>query len=152
LKYDRYRYLREKIAGRFANKPKARFVYLRRGKTGSLRAIENEPEIVEMLSRLGFVVIDVAENSLESLLQGLSNAQVVVSMEGSHLTHCTFSIPSNSGVLVLQPSDRFASVHRGWTMCLGVRFGFVVGSRGQFGYIFSGSEIERTLDLLIKNL
>jgi hypothetical protein len=151
-KLRRYRHLNEKIVQRFSGRRKTPFTYLRRGNTGASRSIENEFELIEMLSRRGFVVADLEKDSLEEILEILVNSQVVVSMEGSHLAHCVFSVPSRSGILVLQPPDRFASIHRGWAICQGVEFGFVVGSRGSSGYIFSGPEIERTLGLMTKRL
>ena len=151
-KRDRYMQLNKKIVRRFGNKKRTPLVYLRRGNSGVPRPVENEPELIELLSRRGFVVVDVELQTVESLLESLASAKIVVSMEGSHLAHCAFSVPNKSGILVLQPPDRFASIHRDWTMCQGVRFGFVVGNRGASGYVFSGSEVERTLDLLIKSI
>ncbi|HVR56232.1 MAG TPA: glycosyltransferase family 61 protein [Pseudolabrys sp.] len=150
-KRDRYMQLNKKIVRLFGNK-RTPLVYLRRGNNGAPRPVENERELIELLSRRGAVVVDVEAQTLESLLESLASAQIVVSMEGSHLAHCAFSVPKKSGILVLQPPDRFASIHRDWTMCLGVRFGFVVGTRGASGYVFSGTEVERTLDLLINSI
>jgi Glycosyltransferase 61 len=151
-KLRRYRRLNEKILQRFSGRRKTPFTYLRRGNTGASRSIENEFELIEMLSRRGFVVADLEKDRLEEILEILVNSQVIVSMEGSHLAHCVFSVPSRSGLLVLQPPDRFASIHRGWAICQGIEFGFVVGSRGSSGYIFSGQEIERTLGLMTQRL
>jgi hypothetical protein len=151
-KQERYRLLRERIVRQFDKKTIAPFVYLRRGNTGVPRPIENEPELIEMLLRRGFVIADLEAEPLENLLATLIGARIVVSMEGSHLAHCPFSVPPKSGILVLQPADRFASIHRGWSLCQGVQFGFVVGTRGQSGYIFSNLEIERTLDLLTERI
>ena len=89
----------------------------------------------------GFVVVDVASDSLEHILGTLTGAKIVVSMEGSQNTHCTFTVPEDSALLILQPADQFTAVHRGWSECLGVRFGFVVGGRGDTGYRFPVSEI-----------
>jgi Glycosyltransferase 61 len=151
-KRDRCVHLNDAIVHRFGNKRNAPLVFFRRGNTGAPRPIENEPELIEMLLQRGFSVVDAETQSLESLLESLTGARIVVSMEGSHLAHCAFSAPHKSAVLVLQPPDRFASAHRGWTMALGVKFGFVVGRCGETGYIFSGGEILRTLDLLMKAL
>jgi hypothetical protein len=84
------------------------------------------------------------------LLAVLANAKIVVSMEGSHATHCAYSIPENSGLILLQPPDRFLSFHRGWTGSAGVEFGFVVGSSSEGGYIFSPPEILHTVDLMMR--
>jgi glycosyl transferase family 61 len=151
-KQERYKYLNEKIARHFKKNRVPPLVYLKRGNTGVSRAIDKEPELIEMLLRRGFVVADVETQTLESLLATLIGARLVVSMEGSQLSHFAPSVGKKSGILVLQPADRFASIHRGWSMSLGVQFGFVVGAASPSGYIFSNLEIERTLDLMMRSL
>ena len=78
------------------------------------------------------------------------NARLVVSLEGSHVSHCTYTIPESSGLLILQPSNEFSAVHRDWAESLGVKFGFVVGSVVDHGYHFSVLDILRTIDLMLK--
>jgi Glycosyltransferase 61 len=150
LKRKRYRVLRERIKARFPGNIRRSHVYLRRGQTGALRIIQNEDEIIDALIKRGFVILDVASDSLDHIIGTLVNANIVVSLEGSHIAHCVFASPENSGLLVLQPPDRFAAMHRGWSECLGIRFGFVVGAVGDVGYYFTVPEILRTIDLLLK--
>ena len=89
---------------------------------------------------------------LNKIIETLRNAKIVVSMECGHIAHCVFSCPERSGLIVLQPPDRFSAVHRGWSECLGIRFGFVVGCSGNAGYYFSVSEILRTIALMLKQI
>ncbi len=125
-------------------------VYLRRGATGARRPVQNEGELLDVLTRHGFKVVDLDSGSLEQLLEVLATAKIVVSMEGSQATHCAYSLPENSGLILLQPPDRFLSFHRGWTASAGVEFGFVVGSSGEGGYTFSPSEVLHTADLMMR--
>jgi hypothetical protein len=127
-------------------------VYLRRGATGTPRLIQNEAELLNHLEKRGFVVADIETNSLEHVLRLLANAKIVVSVEGSHVTHCVYSVPENSGLVVLQPPDRFLSFHRGWTASANVWYGFVVGALGERGYIFSSAEILDTVDLMVRQM
>jgi hypothetical protein len=127
-------------------------VYLRRGATGACRLVQNEEELLDVLGRHGFMVVDVDSGSLEQLLAVLANAKIVVSVEGSQATHCAYSIPDNSGLILLQPPDRFLSFHRGWTASAGVRFGFVVGSPDENGYSFSPSELLQTVELMMRQI
>ena len=96
--------------------------------------------------------MDIGTDSLERVLGILANAKIVVSLEGSHATHCALSVPENSGLILLQPPNRFLGFHRGWTEAANVRFGFVVGSLADAGYVFSCSEILRTVELMTINM
>ena len=152
LKRTRYETLRAQIQSHFPRTRRDLLVYLKRGQTGFPRLIQNEGEILEELVNRGFVVVDVGSDPLESILGTLVNAHLVISMEGSHIAHCNFAIPSGAGILTLQPSDRFIGVDRGRCECLGIRFGFVVGMRRDSGYYFSCSEILRTTELILSAL
>jgi glycosyl transferase family 61 len=148
LRRQRYERLRAIVAARFPRGAARSFVYLKRGADGVPRTIHNEDEIVRVLAASGFTVLDTASTPLDELLGTLVNAKVVVSLEGSHIAHCVYSMPSDSGLLVLEPADRFSANQRLWTDCLGIRSGFVVGALKETGYEFDPIEIRRTLDLL----
>jgi hypothetical protein len=149
-KIKRYNLLRTRIRARLIGR-RSPFVYLRRGNSGVARLIKNEDEILEALTKKGFVVVDVASDSLDHVLSHLVDAKIVVSMEGSHVAHCCFSIPESSGLIVLQPPDMFTAIHRGWAEGLSVRFGFVVGDHGGAGYYFSLSDLLRTVEVMLNS-
>jgi hypothetical protein len=153
-KRKRYTALRNQIKKRFPSNAASRTcVYLKRGhQLGVRRVIQNEDEIINALAKRNFLVVDVETDSLECIVGALVNAKIVVSMEGSHITHCTFTSPENSGLIVLQPADRFSAVHRGWCECLGVTFGFVVGVRCEGKYHFSPREILLTFDMMLDRI
>jgi hypothetical protein len=146
------RSLRDRVRTHLPSCCNQSLVYLRRGTTGKLRTIQNEEELTDSLEKSGFVIVDFESVSLEKLLAILANAKIVVSLEGSHVTHCAFSVPENSGLILLQPADRFLGFHRGWTEAANVWFGFVVGAFAETGYFFSSNEIMRTVDLMIRNM
>jgi hypothetical protein len=148
LRRQRYERLRDTVAARYPRGNLRSFVYLKRGADGVRRAIRNEDEIIRMLAASGFTVLDTASTPLEELLGTLVNARIVVSLEGSHIAHCVYAMPSDSGLLVLEPADRFSANQRLWTDCLGIRSGFVVGTPNETGYEFDPTEIRRTIDLL----
>jgi hypothetical protein len=152
LKRLRYTVLRNRLRANFVCKEPRSLVYLRRGETGARRVIQNEGELIDVLTKHGFLITSVETDSLEELLGVLVNAKVVVTIEGSHATHCAFSVPDNSGLIILEPPDRFLAWHRGWSEAVGVRFGFVVGAPGERGYCFSTSEILETVDLMLKSI
>jgi capsular polysaccharide biosynthesis protein len=149
LKLQRYDLLSEKIRATFPG-PTSRnkLVFLRRGETGTARLIFDEETLVDFLAKNGFVILDLATDDLDLILRTLLQARLLVSMEGSHVTHCCFTLAQNCGLLVLQPSDRFTAVHRHWAARVHVQFGFVVGVAAASGYKFSDSEILQTVDLM----
>ena len=154
LRRERYERLRAVVGARFPHKGRRTLVYLKRGQDGARRWIENEAEIIDGLTRSGFVVLDTATTPFDAMLETLVDARLVVSLEGSHIAHCVYAMPSSSGLLVLQPPDRFSANQRQWTACLGIRSAMVVGMRGQQigGYCFDLSEIQQTIDLLDRAL
>jgi hypothetical protein len=153
FKKQRYEKLRSRIKVRFGGQQASSFVYLKRGATGASRLVHNEAEIIDELLKRGFIVLDVAVDSLEQVLTVLSQARLVVSMEGSHCAHCVAAMPSGSGLMLLEPPNRFCANQRGWTDCLSIRTGFVVGDAvGDANTLFSVSEILKTIDLMLKHV
>jgi hypothetical protein len=144
--------LRKRARAHLPSEGRRSLVYLRRGATGERRIIQNEEELLDVLKKHGFIVLDVESDSLEGVLRVLASAKIVVSLEGSHAAHCVYSVPDSSGLILLQPPDRFFGFHRGWSESAGVRFGFVVGALAEGGYYFSPSEILRTVDLMLRSI
>ena len=151
LKRHRYQLLTARIRSRLVPKPPA-FVYFKRGKTGVPRLIANEDEIIKTLSREGFIVVDMGSDNLETIITSLMDARIVVTLEGSHLSHCWFSPENRSGVVTLQPPNCFTSITKGWLDAVSARFGFVVGDRGNGCTWFSVSDILKTVDLMVSDL
>ena len=149
-KRKRIEVLRDRIRARFPRNGRETYVYLRRGRTGAKRLIENEDEIIEVLSKRGFAILDIGSDSLEHILGTLVNAKITVSMEGSHTAHTVFAMPSKSALLVLQPSDRFSSYEHSLSNAVNMRTGFVIGPKQADGYHFLVDDIVRTADLLIE--
>ncbi len=150
LKKRRQIELRGKVLERFAPSNSRNLIYLKRGNTGTQRSIANEPEIIEDLSKRGFVILDVETDSLDRILSHLVSAKMVISIEGSQTCHGAYSLPKDSGLLLLQPPGRFLVSQRGWSENIGVRFGFVVGDPKENSTYFSVLDILKTVDLFFK--
>lgn len=152
LKRERYGILFDRLAKAFSGPAvRDRLIYLRRGSTGIARLVKDEPELIEILVRKGFEVLDVTA-PVDQIVPTLRRAKLVVSMEGSHIAHCTYSLEQGCGLVLLQPADRFTAVHRHWTECVGIRLGFVVGRADAGGYAFDAEEILKTVDLMAELL
>ena len=151
LKRRRQLELRSKVLRRFAPTANNYLIYLRRGNTGVSRPIANEPEIVDGLAREGFTILDIRTDSLERILSCLVSSRIVVSIEGSQTYHGAYALPAGSGLLLLQPPDRFTATQRDWSENIGARFGFVVGDRGENATYFSFHDIMKTVDLFFSD-
>jgi hypothetical protein len=104
----------------------------------------NETELTDELARRGFTILDVVEDSLERIFSHLVPAKLVISVEGSHVAHCCPSLRTGSGLMLLQPPDRFIGSHRGWSESLGIQFGFVVGEKKGRATYFDMGDILKT--------
>ena len=127
-KAARFRRLRALVAhGRAA--PATRIVYLVRGSGGEQRLLVNEPEITEALARRGVVILQAEALGVQELLSALFGARLVISVEGSQLSHALYTLREAGGVLAIQPPNRFFNSHMDWARALGMRYGVVVGER-----------------------
>ncbi|WP_170323324.1 glycosyltransferase 61 family protein [Bradyrhizobium sp. STM 3809] len=150
LKAKRYGILSQLIKSRHPSSgPRDKLVYLRRGETGVARTIFEEERLLELLARNDFELLDIATHNLDFIIKTLLRAKLVVSMEGSQIAHCCYTLDPGCGLLIMEPSDRFTAVHRHWSSRIGIQTGFVVGTASPTGYRFSGEEVLRTSDLMI---
>jgi capsular polysaccharide biosynthesis protein len=123
-------------------------VYLKRGTTGESRILTNEAEVEKLMLQLGFDIVEPAKLGAEEIARRTLDARIVVSVEGSHLSHTLFSMANNAAFLVIQPPDRFAMVYKEFTDCLDMRFAFIVADPAEGGFTANLSELQDTLDRL----
>lgn len=145
----RYRTLRERMRKNFkeaTNSPRG--VYLKRGTLGEPRSLVNEREIEEFCLAIGFVTVDPTKLSVEDIVRSTMNAPVVVSVEGSHLSHILFTIANQASLVVLQPPNRFSTVYKEFTDCMGMRFAFAVGLPASGGFTVPLEDVKRVLELI----
>jgi len=129
-----------------------KIVYMMRGAQGKQRALLNEPEVVEALSARGILVLKAETLAIDELIRQLSGATVVISVEGSQLSHALFSLRDKGGVLAIQPPDRFFNSHFDWARALEIQYGVVIGIAQESGFYVPIDEILRTLDLLLAKI
>jgi capsular polysaccharide biosynthesis protein len=99
-KTKRYRALRHRLARLPAGHER---VYLRRGSTGVRRSLVNEAEVMQRLEGLGFKTVDVATNSAQDIIKSCRGAEVVVSIEGSHLAPLLYLMGDFATLVILNP-------------------------------------------------
>jgi hypothetical protein len=76
------------------------------------------------------------------------DAPVIVSIEGSHLSHVAYTLRDEGTLVVLQPADRFALNYKELTDCLGAGFGFLVCDASAGGFTAPLDQLRRMLDQL----
>lgn len=145
-KAARFRELRARLR---ATRPAANpdIVYLRRGAGGAARTLVNEAEVLALMERLGATIIE-PENNADALISACLGARIVVSIEGSQLSHALHTLRDNGGLLVIQPPDRFYGSHRDWSAELDMTFGFVVADPAEGGFSVDLDDLERTLAMV----
>jgi capsular polysaccharide biosynthesis protein len=148
LKRQRYDALRSLLRSRFAVGDAEDLVFLRRGSTGFRRAIADEEHLIDALMACNWRVVDIGTSTFEDIQRALCRARVVVSMDGSHLTHAQMSLLPGSVLVLLLPHDRFTSVHVGYAQANRLSAGVVVlqGSK-EDGYVVNLDEILRTVEM-----
>lgn len=145
-KIDRYRQLRQALRRQVPASACSGRLYIRRGMAGQRRVMANEAELEAVLMQRGFTVIDPMQLSAAEVARMSLDAKVVVSIEGSQISHAIFSMADDAALVVLQPPDRFCTQYKEFTDAMGMRFGFVVCDPGEDGFSVNISELLHLLD------
>lgn len=127
-------------------------VYFRRGHTGVARLIENEDELIRVLTDRGFEIFDLEGASVADIQQRFRHARMVVSIEGSQQCHLSFAMQPGACLISLIPSDRFTIVLLGYARAVDLLPGFLVIDPAKEGYRVNLSDLLRTLDLAEERL
>lgn len=131
-KIARYLEVKDQIAHQFQLKCAGnnKCVYIKRGNSGAARILLNEDELINFLTLRGWVIIDPEVLNAKDILNKLFNSKLVMSVEGSALSHTLFSISSEGAIITLQPPRRFASIYKGIFDAMNIRFGIYICSEG----------------------
>ena len=149
-KRERYIELRRRLAANFEHRGKSdgRRIYLKRGSTGESRILTNEAQLEVVLDRLGYDIVEPEKLTAHEISERMFGASLVVSVEGSHISHAIYSMSEDAAILVIQPPYRFATPYKEFTDCMGMRFGFVVGQPESDGFSVNMDDLQRLADKL----
>ncbi len=145
-KTARYRQLRTNLRQRVGESACTGRVYISRGLAGARRVLSNEAELEGILRQRGFTVIDPMKTSALEVARHSLDARLVVSIEGSQVSHAIFSMADDAALVLLQPPDRFGMQYKEFTDAMGMRFGFVVCDPVDDGFKVDIDELLRLLD------
>lgn len=149
FKQERYRELRARLrAHRTDAAARPTGVYLKRGHTGESRVLVNGDAVEAVLAARGFDIVEPGVLGAEEIVRRCLDAQVIVSVEGSQVSHAAYALADDGAYLVLQPPDRFAMAHKEVADCLDQRFAFEVGTPVEGGFVIETDRLERLLDRL----
>lgn len=144
---QRYLALREQIRTKIPVQGSNK-VYVRRGSLGVARTILNEDDVIRSLMDRGFEVLEPEAMTSREILDRTLDAEAIVSLEGSHLSHACYFLRNNGLILTLQQSDRFCNVYKDYANTIGLRYGFIVAEGAtELGYTVNIDSLNRTLDL-----
>lgn len=148
---QRYRELRARLREALpeaARKGEGKRIFLRRGAAGAKRAISNEGALIEALMKEGFEILDTAGASVSDIMHAAMDADLCVTMEGSHHIHAFLFLHSRGSIVHIQPSDRINCVLNDYLPQVGMGYGFVIGARSGAGYEVDIPNLLKTADLV----
>lgn len=150
FKANRYRELRARLRSRVGQRPEhvSPGVYIMRGQAGERRLLTNESDLIDHLRGRGFEIVDPSGLSAAEVARRTLDVPIVISVEGSHLSHAIYTLRDAGTMLVLQPPDRFAMPFKEFTDCLDMRFAFLVGTQAEGGFSVPLDDLCRMLDRL----
>jgi Glycosyltransferase 61 len=148
-KAERFLKLRDKLEAQVAAQETGHIVYLKRGDAGASRRLLNENEITGALEKRGVKIVQAEGQSAEQLVQTLRGSKLVISIEGSQISHALYTLRQGGGVLAIQPPRRLFNSHMDWTRVLDMRYGIVVGiDQGNQDFTLPVDDLLRTIDLM----
>src|SRR5262249_25449459 len=96
----------------------------------------------------GVRIVEAETLAVPDLIKEVFGARLVISVEGSQLSHTLYTMHDRGGLLVIQPPDRFFNSHMDWARTLGMGYGIVVGERHDLGFNLPLDDLLRTIDML----
>lgn len=137
--------LRSRIRAAARPTDKKRIV-LARGTLGSPRDLINSDEVYQALQKEGFEIINPEHETVGSIVNALSSAEIVIAVEGSVQSHCTYAMPVGSTLLTIQPPTRFNAVSKDRADAVGMNWAFVVADPREDDFYLPLDRLDRTLE------
>ncbi len=125
-----------------------RRIFISRKATGERRLLENEAELGERLAREGFDVVDPVGLTVAEIVERMSGASLICSVEGSNMAHGILTMANRGAILTLQPPYRFNNLWKDFADALDMTYGFVVGEGGKTSFSIRPDDVVKTVDML----
>jgi Glycosyltransferase 61 len=147
-KVARFRQSRAHFASRAPRRDASEIVFLARGAGGTARDLVNQDALIAAMEARGIDILHAETASVETIVATLQGARVLISVEGSQISHGLLTLADKAGILALQPPDRFFNSHMDWSHALDMHYAVVVGVPQAGGFAIAEDELFATLDLL----
>jgi capsular polysaccharide biosynthesis protein len=143
----RLRKLRERLRDSVLATP-TDVVYLKRGASGVSRQLVNERELIELLKKMSVRIVEPESIQTSRVIEELIDARLIISIEGSQISHALFCLRNQGALLVLQPPDRFYNPHMDWARALGMKYGALVGHPAGGGFFIPPKDLLRGIEMM----
>jgi hypothetical protein len=144
-KRERYEHIRNRIKQLEPIHSNHSVMFLRKS-SGIKRLLVNEMEVADFLKTQGFIILDHEQMTVTEIARQVLGAKIVLGVEGSQLLHGLYSMSDTGTIVALQPPYRFSTIHKDFTDCLGMRYGFLVGDRVPEGFSINLDNLTRLLE------
>ncbi|MBR0995460.1 glycosyltransferase family 61 protein [Bradyrhizobium japonicum] len=126
-------------------------VYLKRGAGGGARKLVNEEELVTLLEAMRIKIVEPEAIGTSQLVRDLIDARLIISIEGSQISHALYCLREKGALLVLQPPDRFFNPHMDWARVLEMKYGSLVGHPADGGFRIDPQDLLRGIEMMHKS-
>jgi capsular polysaccharide biosynthesis protein len=149
LNFDRIRRLnsmRFNVRNAINSNKKYKFVYLKRDDVTPQRKLQNSRDFEEFLLRRDFSIISPETDSLDSILEHVYDADIIVLTEGSAQNHVLLSAKEGAIILTIQPPRRFNAMIRSYFVALGMKWVYFVGDDQLDGFSVDLKRLEKLIN------
>lgn len=146
-KRDRFIQLRQLLRKKIHRTGNQDVVYIRRGATAKARPFVNEDAVIEALAARGVKIVCAEDQDTGNFIASILDASLVISVEGSQISHALYTLKSGGSVIAIQPPDRLFVSHYEWASIMDVGFGVIVGTPQLGGFSVAPEDVLRTIDL-----
>jgi hypothetical protein len=148
-KAHRFHQLRQALSQKTRGVEREHIVYLKRGAAGAKRQLLNETEITQALEQRGVRIVQAEGMPASELASRLMGSRLVISVEGSQISHALYTLRLGGGVLAIQPPQRLFNSHMDWARVMDMHYGVVVGiDQGNQDFTLPIDDLLRTIDLM----
>ena len=144
---SRFEALRTRLRSKVTSSGSRR-VFITRGSLFTGRSLANEPDLAELLERLGFVILEPEKEDPATIAAVLKDAELVVCVAGSAEVHALLAMPTGATLIEIQIAPFFGTIGKILAESIGVRWGYVVAEAGLAGFTLEPDRLLKTLELV----